>query len=196
MPRLRPSVVTTVGVTAAGVILLALAGCSMTIPGSAPATSCGASSGSSPATSPATAPSAAPAAKAAAPFTVPTTCPSAAEMASTLGIPTPPDPHPVAETGSLICSYLSATQGGPIILIQPDPNATQASIEAQVQAAVPGSIALAPLSGLGDTAYSISKDGVVIGVFELRQGTALYLESPGTPSLSGLETMARKLRGA
>ncbi|MDP9118398.1 MAG: hypothetical protein M3O28_14280 [Actinomycetota bacterium] len=129
-------------------------------------------------------------------FTVPTTCPSSADISAIMGIPAPPDPHQTATVDSLLCIYLTATQDGLIIDIEPSKGATPAEAEAQMAAQAPSGSGstFASVSGFGDAAYSMTKNGAVSGLIVLTGSSVIYMV--GSPStVDGYERLAKFLLG-
>jgi hypothetical protein len=122
-------------------------------------------------------------------FTLPKTCVSAADVASILGIPAY-GPTTSADSTSLTCEYLTASQDGPIIDIEPNKGLTASNLAAKMQAG--GTLKnLSSVSGVGDAAV----------VFTVKNGHGIYalagkytIDIAGlSASDTGLENLAKKV---
>ena len=174
-PRLSRALIVATALATALVVATTLAGCST-------AASPGASqpSGSSAAST-----SAAPSAHAK--FVIPSTCLSASEVQNLLGLPES-GPTVTADTGSLICEYLTATQDGAIINYESKPGETPATLAANLTVSPPAGAIMMAIPHLGDAAYEVkvnASDGIV-----MLAGSTLIDIAGGDTTLPRLESLA------
>ena len=160
---------------AALVVTVPLAGCST---GTSPASSGSPSAGNA---------SASPAPAAHTTFTIPTSCLSAAEVSGLLGLPEA-GPTETADTGQLICEYLTATQDGAIINYQTKPGASAASLAAEVASNPPEGATVSPIDHLGDAAYEVDVAGGV-AIVVITGSTIIDVAGGGAP-LPKVEALA------
>ena len=165
----------------AALATLTLSGCSAgALPGSAP-------TGSAPAGNAAAAPtSKAPVA------TGSSSCPSSAEVGSTLGIPTPPAPQISSLDGAVSCVYLSGSQAGVTIETIPSQGAAAKKLDAEFTQGGLLGVTFAPVAGIGDRAYSMSKGDTVSGLYVISGDKELSIAATGS-TLPKFESLARKI---
>jgi hypothetical protein len=164
---------------------LALTGCSAgVLPGSA------AAGNQPPAANSATAPTPKPASGGSGA----SSCPSSSDVGSTLGIPTPPAPQEASLDGAVSCVYLSGSQPGVTIETIPAHGAAATKLDAEFTEGTAFGITFAPISGIGDRAYSMSKGDAVSGLYVISGDKELSIAATGS-TLPKLESLATEILG-
>ncbi|MEP6481150.1 MAG: hypothetical protein ABJA94_03995 [Rhodoglobus sp.] len=124
-------------------------------------------------------------------FILPTSCLSATDVSSLLGEPAY-GPTVSADSSSLLCEYLTATQDGPIVDIEPAGSLTPATFAAHFESAPPDGATATPASGLGDKAAILTFSTGAHGVYVLVGNYTIDIAS-GSASVANEERLARKL---
>jgi len=179
---LRPLIPALLAATA--VTALTLTGCSAAaLPGSAP------TAGSAPASS--TAPQSA---NQSSPTSGGLACPTSAEVASTLGVPKLPAPQRASLDGAVSCVYLSGTGGVVTIETIPSHGAAASKLDAGFKQGTLLGLTFQPVSGIGDSAYSATKNGAISGLYVVKGATELSIAADGS-TLPQLEDLAKQILG-
>jgi hypothetical protein len=123
-------------------------------------------------------------------FTLPTTCPSAADVATKLGTPAY-TPKTNGDSTSLTCEYLTDTQDGPIIDIEPNHGLTPSTLVSTMSAGGSASN-LTSVSGIGDAAVIFSLKGGRV-LYVLAGKYTINVTALAGASDSGMESLAKTI---